>query len=95
MTLPDVTVLVEAGHRDARQHKASSAWLSDVLAGSRPVGLADAVLTGCLRVLTHRKAFADPPTLRATWAFVEAVRQARPQCRSRRRRRPGGNWDSC
>lgn len=76
MILLDVNVLVEAGHRDAVRHEATAAWLTDALGGDRPVGLADAVLVGALRVLTHRKVFSDPATPAAAWAFVDAVRRA-------------------
>ena len=76
MILLDVNVLVEAGHRDARRHASSASWLAEALAGSRPVGLPDAVLVGCLRVLTHQRVFADPATPAAAWAFVDAVRTA-------------------
>ncbi len=62
MILLDVNVLVEAGHRDAVRHAASAAWLTEALTASRPVGLPDAVLTGCVRVLTHPRVFADPAT---------------------------------
>lgn len=76
MILLDVNVLVEAGHRDAIRHEATAAWLTETLGGDRPVGLADAVLVGALRVLTHRKVFADPATPVAAWAFIDAVREA-------------------
>lgn len=76
MILLDVNVLVEAGHRDAARHAESAGWLHRVLGEDRPVGLADAVLVGAVRVLTHRKVFADPATPSAAWAFVETVREA-------------------
>lgn len=74
--LVDVTVLVEAGHRDAVRHEASAAWLTQALNARQPVGLPDAVLTGCVRVLTHPRVFADPATPAAAGAFVAAVRDA-------------------
>lgn len=76
MILLDVNVLVEAGHRDAGRHAATAAWLTETLGGTRPIGLADAVLVGAVRVLTHRKVFQDPATPGAAWAFIDAVRQA-------------------
>ena len=76
MILLDVNVLVEAGHRDAVRHAASAAWLAEVLVASRPVALPDAVLTGCVRVLTHPRVFADPATPAAAGAFLAAVRNA-------------------
>lgn len=76
MILLDVNVLVEAAHRDAVRHAVSSAWLETALSGDRPVGLPDLVLTGCVRVLTHPRVFADPATPAAAGAFVNAVRNA-------------------
>ena len=76
MILLDVNVLVEAGHRDAVRHLASASWLAEALAASRPVGLPDAVLTGCARVMTHPRVFADPATPAAAGAFLAAVRNA-------------------
>lgn len=76
MILLDVNVLVEAGHRDAARHAASSAWVTDVLAGPRPVAVPDVVATGVLRLLTHRRVFADPASPRAALRFIEAVRAA-------------------
>jgi toxin-antitoxin system PIN domain toxin len=74
MILLDVHVMVEAAHRDAARHEESASWLAEALAGPRPVALADAALVGCLRVLTHRKVFADPAPPRAALDFVNALR---------------------
>lgn len=76
MILIDVNVLVEAAHRDAARHEQSAGWLSGVLAGPQAVGLPDAVLTGCLRILTHRKVFADPMSASAALQYVAALRSA-------------------
>lgn len=76
MILLDVNVLVEAGHRDAVRHEATAAWLAGALAGPRAVGLADVVVTGALRVLTHRRVFADPAPPAAALTFLERVRSA-------------------
>ncbi|HWH30917.1 MAG TPA: TA system VapC family ribonuclease toxin [Mycobacteriales bacterium] len=76
MILLDVNVLVEAGHRDAARHSRTAGWLATALAGPRPVGLADAVLVGAMRVLTHRKVFADPASPSSALAFLDAVRTA-------------------
>lgn len=77
MILPDVNVLLYAAHRDFEQHRAYAEWLTTVLAGPEEVGLADLALTGCLRVLTSSRVFADPfPPGRAV-DFVTALRAAR------------------
>lgn len=75
MILLDVNVLVDRA-RDAVRHRESAAWLSQTLSGSRPVGLADVVLTGCARILTHPRVFADPATPAAAGAYLTAVRSA-------------------
>lgn len=76
MILLDVNVLVEAAHRDAARHLGSASWLTAALSGSRPVALAESVLVGCARVLTHPRVFADPLPADRVADFVDAVRTA-------------------
>lgn len=76
MILLDVNVLVEAAHRDASRHRSSASWLAEALAGSRPVGLAESVLVGCVRVLTHPRVFADPMPAGRAADFADALRTA-------------------
>lgn len=76
MILVDVNVLVEAAHRDAARHAVTAPWLASVVAGSRPVALAEAVLVGCVRVLTHPRVFTDPVPPAHAAEFVEALRAA-------------------
>ncbi len=78
MLLPDVNVLVYAHREDAPDHDAYRSWVEAMANGPSRFGLSDLVLSGFLRVVTHRRAF-DPPSSRVdAMAFVEALR-SRPQ----------------
>ncbi|WP_420445511.1 hypothetical protein [Candidatus Poriferisodalis sp.] len=76
MILPDVNVLVYAYRADLDQNEVFRPWLEAALDRTEPIGLADVVLTGFLRVVTNRKAFANAATIQAAMSFVEEVRSA-------------------
>jgi len=77
--LPDVNVLVYAFRDAAPDHARYRAWLSATLRADEPVGLADAVLAGLIRVLTHPRVFSPPATLAAALACADSLR-AHPLC---------------
>lgn len=77
MLLLDVNVLVYAFRADSPRHAEFREWLRDQFNGREPVGLADVVLSGVLRVLTHPKVFVPPTPLDKALAFVDAVRATR------------------
>ncbi|MGQ0678683.1 MAG: type II toxin-antitoxin system VapC family toxin [Actinomycetota bacterium] len=60
MILPDVNVLVYALREDSSAHVVYRRWLESVVEAAEPVALADLVLSGVVRVLTHPKVFATP-----------------------------------
>ncbi|MFC5381352.1 TA system VapC family ribonuclease toxin [Aquipuribacter nitratireducens] len=60
MILPDVNVLVRALRSDAPDHARYRHWLEETASGPAPFGLADIVLSGVLRVLTHPRVFSPP-----------------------------------
>lgn len=60
MLLIDVNVLVHAFREDSPDHTAIRAWLMEVLESGRPLGIADLVLSGFLRIATHPKVFKPP-----------------------------------
>ncbi len=74
MILPDVNVLVYAFHRDTSEHQPFADWLDSVIADAEPLLLPDVVLTGFLRVTTHRRIFSDPAPMPAALAFAETLR---------------------
>ena len=56
----DVNVLVNAHRLDAPDHEDYVDLLVELANGSEPVGLADIVLSGFLRVVTNRRVFKVP-----------------------------------
>lgn len=74
MKLPDVNVLVAAHRKDAPEHGVARAWLEGLANGDEAFGLADIVMSGFLRVVTHPRVFADPTPLPAALEFTERLR---------------------
>jgi|SRR5262249_31976891 len=74
MLLPDVNVLVYAHRRDAPDHAQYLAWLERLINGDEAYGLADLVLSGFVRVVTHPRVFAPPSTIAEALAFAGAIR---------------------
>jgi toxin-antitoxin system PIN domain toxin len=74
--LCDVNVLVYAHKEGSPRHTEYRSWLTERLVSDEAFGVCDLVLSGFLRVVTHRRIF-DPPS---GWAvaldFAEAVRGA-------------------
>lgn len=79
MLLPDVNVLVYAHREDAPDHPAYRAWLEGLIAGDEAYGMADLVLSGFLRVVTHPRVFDPPSSLAEALTFVHEVR-SQPNC---------------
>jgi toxin-antitoxin system PIN domain toxin len=77
--LPDVNVLVYAHREDTPNHSAYRAWLESVISSDQAYGMADLVLGGFLRVVTHPRVFAQPSGLDEALAFVADVRD-QPNC---------------
>jgi toxin-antitoxin system PIN domain toxin len=77
--LPDVNVLVSAYRADAPRHERYRRWLEAVLDGREAFGLADLVLAGFLRVVTHPRVFSPPSPTGHAFEFAEALR-AHPNC---------------
>jgi hypothetical protein len=76
VNLPDVNVLVGAFRRDAPQHAELSAWLEGATNGPETLGLTDPVLGGVVRVLTHRRVFAEPSSLDEVLGAIDRLRSA-------------------
>jgi hypothetical protein len=74
MILLDVNVLVYAHRRDAENHGDYRSWLERTIAADEPFGIADLVLSGFLRIVTHPRVFKKPTPLRDATAFCAALR---------------------
>jgi toxin-antitoxin system PIN domain toxin len=79
MLLPDVNVLVYAYRSDSPDHRAFRRWLDQVLAADQAYGMADLVLAGFLRVVTHPRIFSPPSPLESALRFVDEIR-GQPNC---------------
>lgn len=79
MFLTDVNVLVYAFRRDAPDHRRYAHWLQELLDSDTAYGMADVVLSGFVRIVTHPAVFNPPSTLERAISFVEQTRN-RPQC---------------
>jgi toxin-antitoxin system PIN domain toxin len=77
--LPDVNVLVYAMREDAPDHSAYRQWLDDTISNDAQFAVADLVLSGAFRVLTHPRIFSPPTPRDLAWTFIAGVRE-RPNC---------------
>jgi uncharacterized protein len=74
--LCDVSVLVYAFREDVAQHQACRRWLEECLNGDEPFAVNSVIASGFLRVVTHRKVFAEPSEPVTALAFLEDLRRA-------------------
>lgn len=74
MILTDVNVLIYAHREDAADHVRFRNWLEGVIAGPEAFGVADLVLSGFLRVVTHPRIFDPPTPLARALEFCDFVR---------------------
>lgn len=79
MLLPDVNVLVYAHREDAHDHALYREWLESIINGDEAYGLADLVLSGFMRVVTHPRVFNPPSSVDDALAFAAVLRE-RPNC---------------
>lgn len=74
MILSDVNVLIYAHREDAADHRRFRRWLEDVIASQEAFGVADLVLSGFMRVVTHPRIFNPPTPLPDAAEFCDFVR---------------------
>lgn len=74
MILCDVNVLVYAFKQGADRHIEYNKWLVGVLDADEPVGVADLVLSGFLRIVTHHRIFDPPSIVDEALTFADAIR---------------------
>lgn len=74
MILTDVNVLVYAYREDAPGHAAYRTWLRSLVESDQAYGLADVVLSGFLRVVTHPRVFSPPSPIGHAMGFVDQLR---------------------
>jgi toxin-antitoxin system PIN domain toxin len=73
MRCVDVNVLVYAHREDLPEHNDYRTLLEELANGEEPLGLADAVLSGLVRVLTNRRIFRQPSAPAEAWAAINTL----------------------
>jgi toxin-antitoxin system PIN domain toxin len=79
MLLFDVNILVHAFREDSPRHQEVRQWLEGVLGEETSFGVADLVLSGFIRVVTHPRVFDPPAPLERALDLTEAI-LAHPGC---------------
>lgn len=79
MILPDVNVLVYAFLEEPPRHAEFRSWLHSTINGAEEFAVAELVLSGFVRVVTHPRIQTKPATVDAALEFVERIRD-RPNC---------------
>jgi toxin-antitoxin system PIN domain toxin len=74
MLLIDVNVLVYGYREDAPHHASYRRWLEGCVGSDEPYGMADLVLSGFLRVVTHPRIFSPPSPLESALRFARELR---------------------
>jgi toxin-antitoxin system PIN domain toxin len=77
--LVDVNVLVYAFRRDAPDHQRYADWLRELIDSDAAFAMADIVLSGFVRIVTHPTTFNPPSAIERALGFVDQIRN-RPQC---------------
>jgi len=75
LILPDVNVLVYAFRPDADKHSEYKRWLETIINGSAAYGVSAQVLSGFVRICTHRRVFARPSLLDDVLQFCNVLRE--------------------
>ena len=73
MILPDVNVLIYAFRSDSTDHAQYKGWLSEVVNGVAPYGVAPQVLSSLIRICTHKKIFKQPSDLKESLEFCNVL----------------------
>jgi toxin-antitoxin system PIN domain toxin len=73
MRCVDVNVLVYAHRADLHEHARYRALLERLANDDEPLGLADQVLGGFVRVMTNRRIFTEPTGTDHAWEAVDAL----------------------
>ncbi len=76
MQLLDVNVLVYAFRKDYADQVQYKRWLQELVNAPGAFGVSELVLSGCVRIVTHPKVFAQPDSTVEAVGFAEKLRMA-------------------
>ncbi len=74
MLAPDVNVLVYAHREELALHSVCRDWVEETISAEAAFALADVVLSGFVRVVTHPRIFNTATPLDQALAFAETLR---------------------
>lgn len=72
MIIPDINLLIYAYHSGSPFHAKAAVWWQSCMRGNEPIGLAQVVVFGFLRITTNSKVFEDPMTPSEAIAHVRS-----------------------
>lgn len=73
--VPDVNVLVYAFRADAPEHEAYAGWLNTAIQ-EESIGIADVILSGFVRIVTHSRITTAPAPIERAMEFTERLAEA-------------------
>lgn len=76
MLLADVNILVYAFRPDSALHAQCRPWLEKQLRGDERFAISELVLSGFLRVVTHRRIFNPPEPWDRALSFADSLRRS-------------------
>ena len=79
MVLIDVNVLVYAHQLESANHAAYRRWLEDLVNSDQAYGMAELVLAGFIRIMTHPSIFRVPTSPETALRYASELR-GRPNC---------------
>jgi toxin-antitoxin system PIN domain toxin len=79
MILPDINVLVYAHRADTPDHADYRRWFENVINSNQAYGIADIILSGFLRIVTHPRIFSPPSEMGVALTFANQIRN-QPNC---------------
>lgn len=75
MLAPDVNILVYAYREELPEYVDCRVWMEETIRADAAFGLADLVLSGFTRIVTHPRIFATPTPLEQALEFVTVLRE--------------------
>ncbi len=78
MLIPDINGLVYALRPEATDHERYRRWLDDIYQSSEPIGVADSVAWGVVRISGNPQIWNEPTPIEESLRFVRQLRTRPP-----------------
>jgi toxin-antitoxin system PIN domain toxin len=77
MRFPDINVMVYAHRDESPNHAACLRWLEELTNGTEAFGLPEPTQMGFLRIVTDRRIYDPPTSMREALRFLDEVKSSR------------------